>query len=145
MSDQIASTPLEGPTRYDFGAGTPETWPQGYYVPEADYDAIAAEMADQSDRRKQFAADLIDAKSRVRELEAELKASQEVAEHRLCARTLLERVNDWFYPPDRDVPEEAALLVEIHRFLEGCFCPPNVPQHLDGCCGSTAQRHGEQK
>lgn len=36
MSDQIASTPLNGPTTYDFGQSTPDDWPRSY-VAETDY------------------------------------------------------------------------------------------------------------
>jgi len=42
MSDQIAHTPLNGPTTYDFGEATPKEWPQGEYVPKAVYDAALA-------------------------------------------------------------------------------------------------------
>lgn len=114
-------------------------------VPKADHDEALKTLAIQSYRRKELAVALIDEKTRTSALESELKASQEVADHRLGAMTLLGKVNDWFWPPETDVPEEAALLVEIHRFLEGCDCPPSVPQHLDTCRCSISTSAPEPK
>lgn len=63
-----------------------------------------------------------------RKLETELKAAQEIADHRLGAVTMLHKINDFFWPPDSGEREEAALITEVHRFLEGCTCPSSVPQ-----------------
>lgn len=63
----------------------------------------------------------------------ELEVAQEIADYRLGAITLLKKVDDFFYPPDTDLSDETALLVEVHRFLESCTCPPSVPQHLTAC------------
>lgn len=68
-----------------------------------------------------------------REIEAERKAAQEVADHRLGAITMLHKINDFFWPPNPEDKEEAALIIEVHRFLEGCACQPSVPQHLTAC------------
>jgi hypothetical protein len=63
----------------------------------------------------------------------ELEAVQEIADHRLGAITLLKKIDDFFWPPDLEQKEETALMVEVHRFLEGCTCPPSVPQHEVSC------------
>lgn len=49
----------------------------------------------------------------------ELRAAQEIADHRLGAITLLRKIDNFFYPPDTELPDEAALIVEIHKFLAG--------------------------
>lgn len=63
----------------------------------------------------------------------ELEAVQEISDHRLGALTMLRKVDDFFWPPDPDNKEEVALIVEVHRFLEGCTCPPSLPQHEVSC------------
>lgn len=70
----------------------------------------------------------------------ELEVAQEIADHRLGAITLLKKVDDFFWPADYEEKEEAALIVEVHRFLEGCSCPPTVPQHLDECLQQWKER-----
>jgi hypothetical protein len=94
MSDKIASTPPRGPTLYDFGAATPGSWPQGWYVPKDVYDdvdtkrealrAALLRLKTAVERYDMFAPTATGAEHRHDEMMAALDAAQGALDSRLC-------------------------------------------------------------
>ena len=80
MTDQVAHTPLSGPTTYHFGEATPKEWPQGEYVPKAVYDALLKDFEQTQEvcRRMTATAEQLEAlhqteAARIAELAAEVR------------------------------------------------------------------------